>query len=493
MATQTLSQRDSETVKAAAPKAHATTASRPHAGAATSPIELEDVQGLVASAYRHLPHACFLALEIVDAGRAAAWLAHLAGAVTTAAGRVEGPALNVAIARSGLQKLGVQAAALDAFSLAFQEGMTGPSRRRVLGDTGESAPESWAWGAPAGASIDVLALVYAPSREQLETALAPYRALRESGLIEHRRLEATRGDREHFGFRDGISQPALEGVRTGPPRDTIKAGEVLLGYPNEYGQFTARPLLSPEEDPEHLLALDAAGSGRADLARNGSYLVLRQLEQDVAGFWSHLDAVAAGNGDADGGAVGLAARMVGRWPDGAPLVLSPEFDDPGLSLANDFTYQHRDPFGLRCPIGAHLRRAHPRDMLDPSPGSWRSLAIDKRHRLLRRGRRYGPTLERDAALAGGDGKERGLQFMCLCASLERQFEFVQHTWVNNPNFNGLYEDPDPLLGPAGRTFTMQARPARRRVTGLPAFVRTRGGGYFFLPGIRALRWLGSRA
>jgi hypothetical protein len=81
--------------------------------------------------------------------------------------------------------------------------------------------------------------------------------------------------------------------------------------------------------------------------------------------------------------------------------------------------------------------------------------------------------------------------MCLCGSLSRQFEFIQHTWVLSPKFDGLYEDPDPLIGPPGRTFTIQARPTRRRVTELPAFVTVRGGAYFFLPGLRALRWIGS--
>jgi Dyp-type peroxidase family len=219
--------------------------------------------------------------------------------------------------------------------------------------------------------------------------------------------------------------------------------------------------------------------------------VLRQLAQDVSAFWTHLQRIADRSGNGYGDATALAARMVGRWPDGAPLVLAPNHDDPALSGANDFAYHATDQLGLRCPIGAHLRRAHPRDSLDPNPGSSTSVAIDRRHRLLRRGRLYGPRLDRDAALAGGDDRERGLHFMCLCASVSRQFEFIQHTWVNNPRFDGLYEDADPLIGPSGRAFTIQARPARRRLTDLPAFVRVRGGGYFFLPGIRALRWLGS--
>ncbi|MDQ6775717.1 MAG: Dyp-type peroxidase [Actinomycetota bacterium] len=462
-------------------------------------IEVEDAQGLVASAYGHLPHGCFLLLEIVDPAAARGWLTRLAGTITTAAGRVDGEAVNMALTPSGLEKLGVPASARHGFSREFQDGMTESSRRRVLGDTGDSAPEYWAWGSPDTAPIDLVLLIYASTPGRLDQALDGHGdALRVegTGLREVHRLDARRDDREHFGFHDGISQPVIDGLNSGPThpaRDTIKAGEFLLGYENEYGQFTARPLLDPAQDPERLLPLDAQGSGRHDLGRNGTYLVLRQLAQDVSQFWTHVEAVAQTSDNGYGDATALAARMVGRWPNGAPLVLSPERDDPALSSANDFTYHQPDQLGLRCPIGAHVRRSHPRDSLDPNPGSDTSIAIDRRHRLLRRGRVYGPRLDRTEALRGGDQEERGLHFMCVGASLSRQFEFIQHTWVLSPKFDGLYEDADPLIGPAGRTFTIQARPTRRRVRDLPAFVQTRGGAYFFMPGIRALRWLASGA
>jgi deferrochelatase/peroxidase EfeB len=171
---------------------------------------------------------------------------------------------------------------------------------------------------------------------------------------------------------------------------------------------------------------------------------------------------------------------VGRWPNGAPLIRSPEHpaDD------NDFGYAEGDAAGLGCPLGAHIRRANPRDVLDPEAGPEQSLRSVNRHRLLRRGRAYGDP---------SDPGERGIHFICLNANISRQFEFVQHTWLNNPKFAGLYDDTDPLVathqGDAGRTFTVQARPLRQCVTGLPAFVSVRGGAYFFLPGIRALRFL----
>jgi Dyp-type peroxidase family len=177
--------------------------------------------------------------------------------------------------------------------------------------------------------------------------------------------------------------------------------------------------------------------------------------------------------------------MVGRWPSGAPLVKAPDHDAPALADDNDFAYRD-DPGGLACPIGAHIRRANPRDSLGPEPTA--SLDASDRHRLLRRARSYGPAGDGTRSA----GSETGLYFICLAADLARQFEFVQHTWLNNATFNGLYDDADPLTGthhPAGATFTVPARPVRHRYRGLPQFVRTRGGAYFFLPGVSAVRYL----
>jgi Dyp-type peroxidase family len=282
----------------------------------------------------------------------------------------------------------------------------------------------------------------------------------------------------------------MEGMDEGV--DLVAAGEFVLGHPNAYGQMPPSPTVAPH-------ALLDGGNGWGDLGRNGSYLVFRQLSQDVGAFWQAVAAAAGGQTDH---AVTLAAKMVGRWPGGAPLVKSPARDDPSLALDDDFMYYRSgDPHGLNCPIGAHIRRTNPRDALDPVPGSDRSIEVGKRHRLLRRGRTYGPPLTPSLAPASliaapEDGRDRGLHFLCFNAHLGRQFEFVQHTWVNNPKFDGLYSDDDPLIGAradgtgAGSgTFTVQARPVRQRVTGLPRFVQVRGGAYFFTPGLRALRYL----
>jgi Dyp-type peroxidase family len=188
----------------------------------------------------------------------------------------------------------------------------------------------------------------------------------------------------------------------------------------------------------------------------------------------------------------LAAKFVGRWPSGAPLVLSPDKDDPALADADDFGYFDRDPRGFACPLGSHIRRANPRDSLGPD--TTRALASANRHRILRRGRSYGPRLQDPRV---DDGADRGLHFICLNSDIERQFEFVQQTWINNPVFGGLNGEVDPLVGYQDKLekgdamMTVQADPVRMRVHNIRPFVTVKGGAYFFLPSIRALRFLAS--
>jgi Dyp-type peroxidase family len=471
----------------------------------TVKLELDDIQGLIARGYRDLLAASFLLLEITDPPAARRWLASTADAVVP--GSIDPPehSLHLAFTYAGLITLGLKDDALAQFPPEFAEGMVTLHRSRILGDLDQSAPKGWSWGGPTTAPVHLALLLYA-TEGALDPLVARHEAaLAAAGLRLVKRLYTSRLDRrEHFGFSDGISQPLIEGLpKTGPPANTIRAGEIILGYRNEYDGYTERPLVRPADDPGGLLPRDIGGSGAADLGRNGSYLVIRQLAQDVRGFRRFLhQATRRADGTSDEDERNwLAAKMVGRWPSGAPLVLAPDRDDPSGSLAdaNDFAYAASDPDGLRCPHGAHIRRAHPRDSLDPSPGSERSVTVDKRHRLLRRGREYGPPLPTDAPLDGpgtasGEDEERGLYFMCVNANIARQFEFIQHTWVNSPKFDGLYDDPDPIVaasGALGGTFTVPARPVRRRVTGVPAFVTVRGGGYFFLPGIRAIRYLAS--
>lgn len=462
----------------------------------TVSLELADLQGLAVRGYGRLRAACLVLLRIDEMQAGRADLARLVPEVTSASSSPTTSALNIAFTWPGLRRLGLESGdALAGFAAPFVSGMGDPTRSRFLGDVGASAPAGWSWGGPGTPQIDALLLLYDRDGQVQQQTLPRIRAqltgLTEIALLPAVELPPSGSDvfREPFGFRDGISQPLIAGLpRAAVGRDVVQAGEFVLGYPNEYGLFTDRPMLPASRDPGGVLPRDRSDPERADLGRNGSYLVLRQLAQDVDGFWRYVqDAAGAPGGDPDPSAsTRLAAKMLGRWPSGAPVVLTPDHDDPRLGDRNDFAYHREDPLGLACPLGAHVRRANPRDSLDPKPGSPQSWAVNHRHRIVRRSRIY------DLPSSNGSPREQGLYFMCLNANLSRQFEFVQHTWLNNSNFNGLHDDADPLVGArraGGTTFTEPADPVRRRHLGLPEFVTVRGGGYFFLPGLRALRYL----
>ncbi len=452
------------------------------AGAVSAP-ELNDVQGLVARGYGNLPSARFLVIGIDDAAAGRDWLGSVAGSLTASDAGPETQAVNIALTSSGLAKLDVDRETVALFGNEFVDGMTAAHRTRALGDLAENAPEHWDWGGPRTPDVDAMLLLYArdePTLTDLEREQVGHLG---AGLQVLARLDTSNLDgHEPFGFRDGISQPFLEGLsKQGPAKTTLRFGEFVLGYPNEYGRYTDQPLLD----------------ARPELARNGSYLVFRQLRQDVHAFWSFVDqATRRADGSSDPERrLRLAAKMVGRWPSGAPLALAPDRDDAALGEANEFAYFEHDRHGARCPVGSHIRRANPRDSLDPKPGTSKSWAINRRHRILRRGREYGQeellkpdeALRRDVAVG-----ERGLHFICLNGNIARQFEFVNNTWLNSPKFAGLYDDADPLVAPSsphGGTFTVQSSSLRERVTDVPRFVSVRGGAYFFMPGLAATRSL----
>lgn len=474
-------------------------------------VETADVQGLVLQGYGRLRAAAYLVLELTEGPPARSWLGTVLPEISTGDPRPAGAALNVAFTATGLRKLGLPESTVSGFSLEFLEGMTSAHRRRLLSDVAAAAPEQWSWGAPGRGEVDALLLVFAQDEDGLARSLSRHRVgLASHGVEELATLDTHDiGHGEHFGFRDGLSQPAMTGVgRPAPTMHTVAPGEFLLGHLNAHGQFPRSPLVPARLDPGNQLPTPPRGpagttapvapgdEGSHDFGRNGSYLVARTLSQDVEAFWGFADrATRRPNGSADVAArMALAARLVGRWPSGAPLTTSPEADRPELAEDNDFGYGASDLDGLRCPVGAHVRRTNPRDSLPPEPGSPASVAVGKRHRLIRRGRAFGPPIEPDRALAGdpGTATDRGLHFMALCADIARQFEFVSHTWAMNPSFAGLLDEADPLLGGhtgRGTTFTIQGDPVRSRLSDVPVFVTPRGGAYFFLPGARALRFL----
>jgi Dyp-type peroxidase family len=330
---------------------------------------------------------------------------------------------------------------------------------------------------------------------------------------------------EPFGFEDGISQPTPDWYREMPARlrntrnytNKSALGEFLLGYPNEYARYTDHPLLDRSDDPDEILPYAEDVPGKKDFGRNGTYLVLRDLSQNVAAFWKYADNQAKHDPRER---KMLAEAMVGRTMSGEPIVpleSQPiEGVEPKDAPKNQFTFRN-DSNGTACPFGAHIRRANPRnaDLPDGTKG-WFSFVLrmlgfggkgahydllesSRFHRILRRGREYGPAVTIDEALkeearpAGG----RGLRFICLNANIARQFEFMQNSWIANPKFDGL-EEADPLLGnrepllskARTNTFTCPRESGIcRRFEELPLFVTVRGGAYFFLPGLRALRYI----
>lgn len=473
--------------------------------------EFKDIQGIVVRGYKQLEAACFVLLKITDGDKAKRWLSEIIDEITAGSERPEQKAVNVAWTIHGLEVINLQEEIRDKFSDEFRAGMTTSHKRRLLGDHGQSAPEHWKWGGPDNDPVDLLLMLYARDQRTLhEEYSAKAQHFAECGLEEISSFssENLSQGKEHFGFKDGIAQPYVaEFDRSGKKPKGVALGEVLLGYRNGYNRFTQRPLLEPRLDPQALLPPDLEGSDLHDLGKNGTYLVFRQLQQDVKLFWSFIKDRSnsdAGGPEAEYKAIRLASKMVGRWPSGVPLVKSPHEDQPGMKQLDDFLYHHADRFGLKCPLGSHIRRTNPRDSLDPEPGTEKSLAFSDRHRILRRGRAYGPPLSPSvdpkdlmANLNAEDAGERGLLFICLNANIGRQFEFVQHTWANNPNFNGLYEDPDPIIGDRAThgkkqdTFTIQNEPVRKRISGMPDFVKVLGGAYFFLPSKRALKFIAS--
>ncbi len=387
------------------------------------------------------------------------------------AGSAETPddtSITVAFTYHGLKALGVPQSSLDSFAPEFQQGMA--ARAEVLGDVGESGPDHWE--KPLGSSDVHVAIAILSSHEARlqavgERARKAHAELPGVELIWRQDCYQLATGRTSFGFKDGIGQPAVEGSGRPPtnPRDRpLKAGEIILGYPDETGDLP--PMPTPEV-----------------LGRNGTYVVFRKLHTKVAAYRSYLRAKAATRAEEDL----LGAKMVGRWQSGAPLALSPEQDDPELGSDprrnNDFLFGD-DPRGFKCPIGAHARRANPRDALDQE-GS-----VDVRlHRMIRRGTSYGPTLP--DGLTEDDGNDRGIVFVFAGAHIKRQFEFVKTQWLNDGIFIGAPLESDPLVGPhhASSSFTIPQRPIRRRLQDLPPFVVTRGGEYCFAPSLSALRWL----
>jgi Dyp-type peroxidase family len=486
-------------------------------------VEYADVQGLVRFGYGHLTSASYALVRIKNADAAKSWLR--SARVTTAVEQKPPPntALNIAFTAPGLGALGVPESIVAGFSHEFRGGMGQESRARQLGDVKNNAPDNWRWGSKDREPHAVIMFFAEPSQfdsfVQITKGNSWAEAFEEVKTLDTSNLD---GD-EPFGFADGISQPQIDWEqKLHRPctqleySNVIALGEFLLGYPNEYGKITDRPLLEPNAASTGLLNAEDAPA-KKDLARNGTYLVMRQLEQDVRRFWKFLYEQAGGN---IANTNELGAKLVGRTRAGDPLVAVQDEPIPGTYpqtvAQNQFTYDS-DPVGARCPLGAHIRRTNPRNsdfperrvstlrklmiMLGFGPkGFYDDLTSSVRfHRILRRGREYGSEVLPEEAVQTFPPNEspRGLHFICLNANISRQFEFLQNAWITSTKFSGVSGESDPLLGnresipgcPVTGNFTIPGDgTVRWRVSGLPQFVTLRGGAYFFLPSLRAIRY-----
>ena len=433
-------------------------------------LEFDDIQHILLTRTPALTGQYeFLSFGNATGGRA--WLASILDTVRSAqAVRDEVDRerrwVTVAFTWNGLRALGVDEASLATFPEEFKQGMA--ARAEVLGDTGANHPDHWVGGL-ASPELHAIAILFArdePERARCtaehERLLARCEGVRVLSTLDLLAIPPFTHAHDHFGYRDRLSQPAIAGSGEEPTPGSgaaLQAGEFILGYPDEDGPPANLP--QPEV-----------------LSRNGSYMAYRRLQEHVVEFREFLRR----HGKTPEEQELVAAKLMGRWRSGAPLVLAPDRDDPALGADiqrnNDFNYKEMDPHGYAIPLGAHCRRMNPRD----------TAANMNRRRMIRRGATYGSLLPEGAP---DDGVERGIAAFVICASLIRQFEFAQNVWVNDPRFHELGNERDPIIGAQDGTleFKIPKRPIRRKLTGLPAFTTVRGGAYFFLPGIRALRYL----
>ena len=433
-------------------------------------VEASDIQAIVLRPRPKPYRGEYVILRVGDAGQGREMLRrilpHVAPAAEWWVPSLPGW-LGIAFTFEGLKALGVPQASLDSFPIEFRQGMA--ARAAILHDLGANAPGNWEhpFGTP---DVHVALALYAKDDETLqkvlELARKAHHDLADISVVYRMRFGELPEGRNPFGFKDGLHNPHVEGSGSVPQAGSeasIKAGEFILGYADENGETAETPV--PQE-----------------LRQNGTFMAFRKFHMDVAAFRRYLRAQASSPEEEEL----LAAKMVGRWRSGAPLVLAPDQDNPELgsdrNRNNVFSYTD-DMKGLKCPFSAHMRRVNPRDALKDEV-----VAVNLHH-FLRRGTNYGPPLPE--GVLEDDGAERGGVFLLIGAYLKRQFEFIQSQWVADGNFISHGTEQDPLIGnnDGDGVFTIPQRPARRRLRGLPQFVTVRGGEYCFIPGLRALRWL----
>ncbi len=465
--------------------------------------ESDEIQGNILAGFNK-DHQKFLFLQFADQASGRAWLGELVPRLATTrqvatfnqqfsqARRHRGgddpenlKALwrNLGLTAGGLLKLSPHLQddlQNPAFALApFREGPAKRERAAALRDEGPSDPSRWVFGALNQQPIDAILTIAADDPEDLRMELD--RQWRLAGqhrvvVVFEQRGETLPGNRrghEHFGFKDGISQPGVRGfdfpdpddpdqVQGHPGSDLLAAGEFVVGHRREDGTIRHYPAWMTD----------------------GSFQVFRRLAQDVPGWWAQViaqhQAVLAADPSDPLTVDQLAAKLVGRWRSGTPLAHAPDRDNRSARNQNDdndFEFVPDDPEGFKTPRFAHIRKMYPRDD---------TFRENERHRILRRGIPFG--LHFDPALGRGHGvdAERGLCFNAFMSSIEDQFEFLQQHWANNPNFREAGDGPDPVIGtdPAPVTLRRQGRPDRR--LDFRRFVQTTGALYAFAPSLTTL-------
>jgi deferrochelatase/peroxidase EfeB len=437
-------------------------------------LELEDVQHYLLTR----PHATiaqynFISFRTAEGGRK--WvdaLSDIVGNAKTvmAASETDMRWVSLAFTFNGLRKLGLDEASLSSFPEPFQQGMV--ARAAMLGDTGINHPDNWE-DKITSEDLHAVVILFAKDKAERERCINKHDEYLKDNpdveVISSLLLEAVPPFdyvHEHFGYRDRITTPVIEGMGIEPTPGShapSKPGEFFLGYPDETGEIPLQP------QPEIL-------------SKNGSFLAYRKMREHVGAFRDFLKA----NGNTPEEQELVAAKLMGRWrKTGAPLVLCPDKDDRELGFdeqrTNHFDYEKMDPHGYACPMSSHIRRMNVRDN--------RVSRIMNRRLIIRRGGTYGPYLPDDAP---DDGANRGIAVFGGCADLARQFEFLISVWANDPEFQELNER-DPFAGSIDGPFevTIPKRPIKKKVKGLNAFTTVTGGAYFFLPGIKGLKYLAS--
>jgi len=484
------------------------------ASAPKSTLDLSDIQGFILRGYRMPMVRHFLLAVGVPAaartllGRFVSGDESDAPQITTAedwhVGFAPGPAddpnesprrkpdycLNVGITWPGMVALElkdrVPALAFKSFP-AFAAGAA--ERAKLVGDTGPSGPENWVDGFGKG-SDHLLITLHALTPDALNSYTARLTALfaeggafreisRTDGMawIEKKDGKSEFVAKVPFGYTDGISMTTIHG---GPER-----------YPPDQQQPCEPWLFVMQEAAENYYVPEPK-----ELGLNGSFAVFKKIMTDVVGFENFLQS----NKDKIDPEL-LAAKICGRWRNGVPLALSPDTDSPpgGIALdqLNNYEYVNADgsgdPRGIRCPVGAHMRRINPRGQ--PVTGQGQPGGSNNTHRLIRRGMPYGPNYDPKLPY---DGIERGLLGYFINSSIENQYEFVLSQWVNDAEFAGAVRLPpkakDPMIGtqdPAESVFVIpQANGAPAiKVTGFQSFVTTKAAAYCFLPSITAIKFI----